>query len=63
MIYGRRSYRLSCAGKQPHASIGKARAHIRSLERRGVSFGPLNAYWCPHCKHYHVGHDRKAGAV
>jgi len=45
-----------CEGKHRHPTRAEALAHIGSLVRRGAHGGRLNAYKCPHCDGFHVGH-------
>jgi hypothetical protein len=49
--------RSMCTGKHRHKSEGAAAAHIRSLVAQN-DVDPIQfcAYWCRHCKHWHVGH-------
>lgn len=53
------SYGSVCKGKQRHATVGVARAAIRSLDRRGVSTADMRPYVCQFCKGWHVGHYPK----
>lgn len=52
--------------KQRHVSQGKAEAAIRALKRRGLdraNEGVLEAYRCPRCLAWHVGHHSRHTAT
>ncbi len=47
--------------KVSHKSVGSAMAHVRALRRLDAerkNLADLNAYKCPRCLHWHVGHAR-----
>ena len=48
----------SCVGKHRHASMAKARAHIRS-HARDFHGDRVSAYACRFCGGFHVGHSRR----
>ena len=43
--------------KEPHKSMGKAEAQLRSLLQRGLANpGEMESYYCSGCQAWHVGH-------
>lgn len=52
-----------CWRKAQHDSQGAADAHLRSLQKRGKlkNEQTANAYLCPHCGTWHVGHSSLKG--
>lgn len=52
--------RRPCWRKERWASKGAAEAQMRSLLARDKSKDPgrINAYECPYCKQWHVGHKK-----
>lgn len=52
----RRIRRKSCTRKIRHATEADAREHIGALVRRKGWTGRMNAYRCPFCNGWHVGH-------
>ena len=51
--------RRSCKGKVRHLTADAASAAIHHLNMRKGWQGRMNAYRCPFCGGYHVGHARK----
>lgn len=47
-----------CGNKYQHKSKGGAKAHLRSLRKRGSNHG-LQTYRCTFCNFWHVGHRQK----
>lgn len=57
MASKRRLRRNQCGSKVRHASEHAAHLAIRTMRRQaGGAIGYLNAYMCPHCGGWHVGH-------
>ncbi|MFV0678969.1 hypothetical protein [Ottowia sp.] len=55
----RRIRRNQCGRKARHPSEAGAKVAIAKLRRAyGGAIGYLNAYKCPHCGAWHVGHAR-----
>ncbi|CAM5457348.1 hypothetical protein TMEC54S_03488 [Thauera mechernichensis] len=52
----RRIRRRSCKRKIRHVSEADARHHIAALLNRKGWTGRMNAYRCPFCNGWHVGH-------
>lgn len=47
-----------CGTKIPHRSRGAALKQIRSLIQAGTNGRAMQAYRCPHCGAWHVGHRK-----
>jgi hypothetical protein len=53
---------LPCDRKEAHRSMGKARAALRARLKDDTKVREaktLNAYKCPHCPFFHVGHKSR----
>lgn len=51
---------FSC-GKRCHPTKASANLAIREMKSRPGCYGAerLNAYWCPTCRAFHVGHSSR----
>jgi rubrerythrin len=58
----RRLRRRACQGKVQHATREAAHVEIRRIARTKWAYRPgLQAYRCPFCGHFHVGHPPRRG--
>jgi hypothetical protein len=48
---------LQCHGKHTYLTKAAAKAAARHAER---FYGRMQAYRCPHCDRFHIGHPRRA---
>lgn len=55
--------RKACQGKVRHLTEAHARAAIHSLHTGKGWQGHMNAYRCPFCKGWHVGHAKRQGGL
>lgn len=53
--------RKACEGKRRHPSVREAQHAVQVLYQRHVVDGEVQAYQCPFCGGYHVGHARHGG--
>lgn len=55
-----RAHARKCWPKEQHESRRMAEAQLRSIVKRGLEKDPahIHVYYCPHCQHWHVGHER-----
>ncbi len=52
---------VQCGSKHTYRSKSEAKRAIRRAQTHGVSFRrehdrPMNAYRCPYCHKFHIGH-------
>jgi hypothetical protein len=54
-----RTRKKACESKRRYDTRREAQAHIQRLIKQGAAPRLMNAYRCPHCKGWHVGHRER----
>lgn len=49
---------FSCLGKKQHGSQSAAEHVVRSMNRHSPRTLRVNAYHCPTCSNWHIGHKK-----
>lgn len=50
-----------CVGKYKHLTLDSAKAQAKALHKKYKA--RYDAYQCPFCGHFHVGHNRSPEAI
>jgi hypothetical protein len=52
----RKSKKKICKGKEKHKSFDVAMNALKAVSKNDHFFRRMNAYQCPFCKEWHIGH-------